>query len=149
MVGVLCRGLVLIALSVLAIAAEEPSDRYYQAIRNNDLTSLRGLLKTADVNSKDQRGTTPLLYAAAYGSLDAMKALLSAGADVNAKNAFDAAALLWSANDLAKVRLLVAKGADVNARSKQGRTPLIVAASYDGGSEIVKFLLEKGADITA
>jgi len=149
MVGVLCRGLVLIALSVLTVAAQEQSDRYYQAIRNNDLTSLRGLLKTADVNTKDQRGTTPLMYAAAYGSLDAMKLLLSNGADVNAKNAFDASALLWSANDLAKVRLLVAKGANVNARSKQGRTPLIVAASSDGGSEIVKLLLEKGADITA
>jgi ankyrin repeat protein len=142
-------GLVLFALSVLTVAAQEPGDRYYQAIRNNDLTSLRGLLKTADVNTKDQRGTTPLMYAAAYGSLDAMKLLLSNGADVNAKNAFDGSALLWSANDLAKVRLLVAKGADVNARSKQGRTPLIVAASSDGGSEIVKFLLEKGADITA
>ena len=142
-------GFVLFALSVLTVAAQEPGDRYYQAIRNNDLTSLRGLLKTGDVNTKDQRGTTPLMHAAAYGSLDVMKTLLSAGADVNAKNAFDATPLLWAANDPAKVRLLVSKGADVNARSKQGRTPLIVAASYDGGSEIVKFLLEKGADITA
>jgi ankyrin repeat protein len=149
MARVSCRGLVLFALSVLTVAAEEASDRYYQAIRNNDLTSLRALLKTADVNIKDQRGTTSLMHAAAYGSLDAMKALLSDGADVKNKNAFDATALLWSANDLAKVRLLVSKGADVNARSKQGRTPLIVAASYDGGSEVVKFLIEKGADITA
>src|SRR5260370_18884916 len=101
MVRVSCRGLVLFVLSVLTVAAEEPSDRYYEAIRNNDLTSLRTLLKTADVNIKDQRGTTPLMYAAAYGSLDAMKALLSAGADVKAKNAFDATALLWSAHDLA------------------------------------------------
>ena len=149
MVRVSSRVLVLLMLSVLTVTAQEPSDRYYQAIRNNDLASLRGLLKTSDVNTKDQRETTPLMYAAAYGSLDAMKALLSSGADVNAKNAFDATALLWSANDLAKVRLLVSKGADVNARSKQGRTPLIVAASHDGGSEVVKFLLEKGADISA
>src|ERR1700693_294223 len=122
MARVLNRGVLLFALSVLTVAAQEPSDRYYQAIRNSDMQSLRGLLKTADVNAKDQRGSTPLMYAAAFGSLDAIKVLLSAAADVNSKNAFDATALLWSANDLAKVRLLVSKGADVNARSKQGRT---------------------------
>ena len=143
------RGWLLFALLTGAAAAQESSDRFYQAIRSNDIRSLQGMLTTADLNTKDQRGSTPLMYAAAYGSLDAMQALISAGADVNAKNAFDATALLWSANDLAKVRLLVSKGADVNARSKQGRTPLIVAASQDGGSDIVKFLLEKGADISA
>ena len=149
MAKVLNRGALLFALSVLTVAAQEPSDRYYQAIRNNDMLSLRGLLKAAGVNTKDQRGSTPLMYAAAFGSLDAIKVLLSAGADINAKNAFDATALLWSANDLAKVRLLVSNGADVNARSKQGRTPLLVAASQDGASEIVKFLLDKGADVSA
>jgi ankyrin repeat protein len=142
-------GVLLFALGALTAAAQDASDHYYQAIRNNDMQTLRGLLKTAEVNTKDPRGSTTLMYAAAYGSLDAMKVLLSAGADVNAKNAFDATALLWSAHDLAKVRLLVLKGADVNARSKQGRTPLIVAAAYDGGSEVVKYLLEKGADIAA
>src|SRR5579864_7753098 len=143
------RGLLLCVLSALTVAAQESSDRYYQAVRNNDVPALRTLLKTAGVNAKDQRGTTPLMYAAAYGSLEAMKVLISAGADVNAKNAFDATALLWSAGDLAKVRFLVSKGADVNARSKQGRTPLIVGASFDGGFDVVKFLIEKGADISA
>lgn len=145
----LTSALCLFALGVVTALAQEPSDRFYQAIRNNDIASLRSLVKTADVNVKDQRETTPLMYAAAYGSMDAMKLLLDAGADVNAKNAFAATALLWCANDLGKVRLLVAKGADVNARSKQAQTPLLVAAAHDGASEIVKLLLEKGADAAA
>ena len=143
------RGIFLFAFTVLTVAAQEPSDRYFRAVHDNNLPLLRSLTKTVDVNTKDQRETTQLMYAAAYGSLDAMKVLVSAGADVNARNAFDATALLWSAGDLAKVRFLVSKGADVNARSKQGRTPLIVGASFDGGFDVVKFLIEKGADISA
>src|SRR5205085_210069 len=141
-----------ISLSILgsfAIVGQDTSDRYYQAIRNNDSSSLRALVKTADVNTPDKHGTTPLMYAAAFGSLDAMKLLLDKGADVNAKNAFDATALMWCANDLEKIRLLVANGANVNARSKQGRTPLLIAASHDGASEIVRLLVDKGAEISA
>jgi ankyrin repeat protein len=135
-------------LGVTAVA-QEPSDRFYQAIRNNDLSSLRSLAKTSDVNVKDQRESTPLMYAAAYGSIDAMKLLVEAGADVNAKNTFDVTALMWCANDLAKVRLLVEKGANVNARSKQGRTPLLIAAAHDRNSAVVKLLIDKSADITS
>jgi ankyrin repeat protein len=139
----------LFVLGAVTAAAQEPSDRFYQAIRNNDLSSLRTLIKTSDVNIKDQRESTPLMYAAAYGSLDAVKLLLDAGADVNAKNAFDVTALLWCANELAKVRSLIEKGANVNARSKQGRTALLIAAAHDGNSQTVKLLIEKGADISA
>src|SRR6267378_4981357 len=140
---------VVFSFSIVAAFAQSPSDTVYQAIRSNDLSTLRSLLKTSDVNLKDQKETTPLMYAAAFGSLDAMKILVEAGADVNAKNALSVSSLLWCAGDLEKVRLLVSKGADVNARSKQGQTPLLIAASHDGASEIVKLLLNKGADASA
>src|ERR1700694_4550335 len=122
----LTSALCLLALGVVYAPAQDPSDRFYQAIRNNDLSSLRGLLKTSDVNVKDQRESTPLMYAAAYGSIDAMQLLLDAGAHVKAKTTFAVTALLWCASDLNKVRLLIEKGADVNARSKQAKTPLLV-----------------------
>jgi ankyrin repeat protein len=139
----------MLAFGVVVCFAQDPSDGFYQAIRNNDLSTLRTLLKTSDVNLKDQKETTPLMYAAAFGSLDAMKILVEAGADVNATNALAVSPLLWCAGDLEKVRLLVSKGADVNARSKQGQTPLLIAASHDGASEIVKLLISKGADVSA
>ena len=70
-------------------------------------------------------------------------------ADVNARNSFEATALVWGAADEAKIRLLVEHGADVNARTKLGRTPLMVAAACDGCSETVRYLLSKGADARA
>lgn len=131
----------------LAAAAQDSSDEFYSAIRNNSLTQLKNLAQNGGANSADDRGTTPLMYAAAVGSLDAMKLLVDAGADVNAKNKFSITALMWCATEIDKVRLLLSKGADPNARSKQGRTPLLIAAGTDGNLDTVKLLLEKGADL--
>src|SRR5450432_2063199 len=85
----------LLAVAALVAGAEDPSGRFYQAVRNDDIASLRTLVKTSGVNLRDNRGTTPLMYAAAFGSLNAMQLLLDSGADVNATNALEATALMW------------------------------------------------------
>src|ERR1035437_10604970 len=144
------RGFCLIAvaacLSVMA-SAQTTADELIQAIRNNDLASLKArLAKGADVNTRDQRGSTLLMHAAAFGSSEAVKLLLESGAQVNAKNGLEATALILGAGNAEKARMLVENGADVNAHSKLGRTPLMVAASCGGCSATVKLLLDKGAD---
>src|SRR5580704_5923300 len=142
-------GLTILILTVAgaALAAGPTSDDLYNAIRANDLTRLRSLVHdSADANTKDGRGETPLMYAAVVGSLDAMKFLIAKGADVNAQNEFGSTALIWSATDLAKVRLLLAHGANVDVASKRGRTALFLAAMTDRSAETVRLLLAKGAD---
>jgi ankyrin repeat protein len=130
-----------------AVAAGPASDDLYKAIRANDLAGLRSLVHdSADANTKDGRGETPLMYASVVGSLDAMKFLIAKGADVNAQNEFGSTALIWSATDLAKVRLLLGRGANVNTASKRGRTALFLAAMTDRSAETVRLLLAKGAD---
>lgn len=136
-----------VCLGTVTAAGQDSADRYYQAIRNNSLNELKSLVKASGVDVRDKRGTTPLMLAALDGSLDGMKLLVDAGADVNAHNAFDATALMWCATDAAKVRYLISKGADLNARSKQGRSALLIAAATQGSSEIVKLMLDKGADL--
>ncbi len=134
---------------VCAAAASAPnlSDEFYSAIRTNNLARLESLIAGgADVNTRDRHAETPLMYAAYVGSLDAMKLLLKDGASVDAQSQSGATALIWSATDLAKVRLLIDHGANVNLATKRRRTALLVAAMSDPSADIVKLLIEKGAD---
>jgi ankyrin repeat protein len=143
------RSAALLALAVTVLAAGSSSDDFYKAIRANDLAQLRTLVAGGDINLKDRHGATPLMYAAAVGSPEAVKMLLAAGADAKIKNAFEATSLTWAAANLEKVRLLVEAGADVNARSKQGMTPLLVAASTAGSIDIVRYLIAHGAKLNS
>ena len=93
---------------------------------------------------------TPLFRAVSDGSLDITRALIDAGADVNAyvSRGFTplyAAAQLSSAE---MTRLLITEGAVVNALQYGGITPLIAAAT-EGNADIVKVLLDAGAEVNA
>jgi ankyrin repeat protein len=124
----------------------EPNDLFH-AIHAGDLAAARAeLAKGANVNARDEEGSTPLMYCALYSSDAAcLRLLLDHGANPNAVNAFGATALIWGTSSLEKVKLLVESGADVNARSKPGKTALMVAASQDGAGPIVSYLLAHGA----
>ena len=63
-------GSVILLAGAVTAAPVDTTERYYQAIRANDVTALRALIKTSDVNAHDKRGTTPLMYSAAVGSAD-------------------------------------------------------------------------------
>jgi ankyrin repeat protein len=139
------KSALLLALAFAASAA--PVDDIFAAIRANNLTQLGALAKDkTSANLADDRGITPLMISALTGSPASMKLLIERGADVNAKNAFDSTALMWSVTDLEKVKMLVEQGANVNATSKQGNTPLLLAARSDRSASIVKYLIAKGAN---
>jgi ankyrin repeat protein len=138
--------MLLLCASVTRSSGDEPADRLYKLVRANDLSSLKVALSETGVDLRDRRGATPLMYAAAVGSVEALRLVLDEGANVNSRNAFDVTALMWASGDQAKSRLLIERGANVNARSKQGRTPLLIAARRDGGADLLRLLLSKGAD---
>lgn len=129
--------------------AEATADEFYSAIRNGRMAELKNAIAKGAVDVKDRRGATPLMHAAALGTVEVVKALLTAGADVKAKNSFDATALIWGAGDAEKTRLLLDAGAEVNAKTKQGRTALMVAAATAGAAPSVRLLLAKGANVKA
>ena len=108
------------------------------------------LRKRPLLNSRDSAGTTPLMRAALEGNLASMKMLLDAGADPNlSKLHTGATPLLWAANDLEKVRLLLVRGAKPDTRTSEGTTPLIAAAMFRGCTPVLRALLDAGADPNA
>jgi hypothetical protein len=91
-----------------------------------------------------------LYYASFGGLINAVKYLLSQGADVNAQggsysNALQAASVEGHEK---VVELLLGKGADVNAQGGDYGNAL-QAASYEGHEKVVALLLGKGADVNA
>ncbi len=136
------------------------------------------LAKGADVDLADPDGVSPLHLAIMNANWDLAKKLIEAGADVNQWDIFGAAPLFTavggrSRNDggrasidppnettgLQIVQLLLARGANPNmqlffrpanvrgATNLRGSTALIRAAS-NNDMEVVKLLLEHGADAT-
>lgn len=141
----LCALTAAVFCAVATAEAASPED-FARAIRANDLVALRQLASTsAAANLENNLRSRPLHYAAIYGSAEAVRILLEAGADPNARNQQEATPLIYAAWNLAKTRLLVDKGAQVNVAAKNGTTPLMVAASALGNSGSVRYLLEHGA----
>ena len=141
---------VMLLLSVAA-AAQTPAtdDRFYRAIREDDIATLRALVRDRGVDTKDAQGQTPLMLAAAFGSRESVRLLLDSKADVRAAGNGGVTALHLAIADSTKTGWLVDAGADVNAVTQLGRTPLIVAASGQGTVDVVRQLLAKGASVNA
>src|SRR5579885_1591348 len=133
-----------------ATAAAEPT--LLDAAQSGDHAAAMRLAgaKGADVNAAGPDGATPIMYAAANGDLELVRALIKAGANVKLSNqlgtsAITEAAIIGSAPIL---EALLKAGADPNYKTPDGETPLM-AAARSGKVEAARELLDAGADINA
>jgi polysaccharide export outer membrane protein len=109
----------------------------------------RELDKIGNINVRDGKGWTPLMYAAREGKIDIVKFLIVKKADVNAQSNSGLTALIIAATnkiDPVVVKLLLDNGANINATSKDGLTAAHMAA-YKGNIDTMKILIMRGANM--
>ena len=113
----------------------------------------------------DGGALTALVYAARTGSIDAARALLEGGADVNQTTRYGWSPLLAATQNqnYQMAKFLIEHGANVNLANKGGWTPLYLATdnrNIEGGDypmrtadmdslEYITYLLDKGANVNA
>ena len=84
----------------------------------------------ANPNAALISGETALMAAASTGNVDVVRALVTRGADVNARESRGSqTALMWAIAEKhsAVARYLIEHGADVQTKSKAGLTPFLFA----------------------
>jgi hypothetical protein len=128
-----------------------PENPMIKAAQEDNLEQVQELLPGMDVNLRDKRsGTTALEHAVRNGNREMAQLLLSAGADVNARNTGGQTVLMMLGEEATTdlVWDLINAGAKVNQKDNEGNTPLIEAAGFNN-IEALKTLLDAGAEIAA
>ena len=148
------KSLLLVGADANAIEADGTSALAW-AVYNNDVNMLDLLLGSsedgADANAANDYGVTPLHLACTNQNTAIVSKLLKAGADPNKAKWTGETPLITCAGtgDIEAVSELLANGADVNARESKFEQTALMWAAAERHADVVKLLLEKGADISA
>jgi len=139
----------IIFISVLPAQNTDPAQLLEQGIFADDAKKIKDAIKKgANPNSPHSSGHL-LGLSATYGKLNAVKALVESGADVNQTTSGGWTALMGASDNghLNIVRFLVSQKVNVNTTTRMGRSALM-RASYHGQDKVVKFLLANGAQLS-
>lgn len=134
-----------------AVAFVSPEHPFVKAAQEDDLETLTSLIAGMDVNLRDKRsGTTALEHAVRNANREMVQLLLSAGANVNAKDTSGETVLMMLDDDATSdlVWDLINAGATVNVKDEAGNTALLQASTANN-LEAVKTLIDAGAEVNA
>ncbi|XP_014503345.1 potassium channel AKT1 [Vigna radiata var. radiata] len=116
------------------------------ACKGNDHCVLVLVEHGANPNIKDLEGNSPLWEAIKGGHESVMKILLENGAEITSDDVVEFARLGIETNNLEIVKEIIERKGEVR-ESDSKLTTLLHAAVCEGNTEIVKYLIELGADI--
>ena len=153
LIGIVGASTVALALATPVHAQVDCADwntaAFFEAAEVSDVT--RCLQAGANLEAgDDELGFTPLHWSAMSGTIEAVTALLEAGADPKARSEYGFIPLhLAARSEIGEaVTALLEAGANLESSDKRGWTPLHLAAMF-GTDEAMTALLEAGADPNA
>lgn len=132
-----------------AQAGPEQEENFRMAAHDGDLETLRILLgQGISCDAADQDGHTALMFAAFNGHSEIVLYLLDAGAEIDRVDYLGRTALLYGSTGPfpETVRILLDRGADPNKVDGDEHFSPLMHAAAEGHLEVVKVLLEYGAD---
>lgn len=141
-----CQLIVILTCSLLSRAAVGQSyEAFLRAVEAGDARQVSELLaKGMDPNTSDQGGHTALMIASRLGHESLVALLVERRADIGRRSPQGDSALMMASlkGHLGVARILVERGAPVK---QDGWAPVHYAA-FEGRDQLVRFLLDKGAD---
>lgn len=142
----------LIAIAAFAAELTSPQAKLVEAIKSGQRTAALDMIakKSADLNTAEADGSTPLLWAANLNDTELAMRLLKAGADPKIANRLGSTPLAEAALNANSplIKALLDAGADPNATGPDGQTALMVVART-ADVDAAKALLDKGANANA
>ena len=137
---------VALLISSLTACMQDVNSQLVEAGRQGDARNIEGLLAAgAEVDAKDEKDITALLYASSEGHSASVEALLDAGADVDAQANDGMTALMVVAKGNTDIaRALLEAGANVDAIADHGVTARMMT-ERNGYIEIAELLEKAGA----
>ena len=139
------------AVSVSVSAAQSAARLSIASMRGDTARVSTLLAEGVAVNAPQGDGTTALHWAAYRDDVDMARALIAAGADIDARTRLVGYTPLFMASENGNremIGLLLDAGSDASATTTTGTTPLMIAAA-SGSAAAVTALLDGGADIQA
>jgi ankyrin repeat protein len=121
-------------------------DKLISAVKNGDLKNVKTFTAAgADLEARDNKDMTALMWAAEKGYPDIVRTLIDAGADISTKDKFGCTAFFKAAdkNHVDIVKMLIAKGAAADRNFED----VFMSSVSQGNTEMVKALIVESARI--
>lgn len=121
----------------------------FAAAQKGDVAMIRQLATRENVNTRDGHGRTPLLVAAHAQKIEAMDALVAAGADPRAKDSrnYDAVTIAAVADAPDVMSAAIRLGGTAREITSPYLGTALIAAAHLGHDEVVRRLIKAGAPL--